>query len=68
MEVKLLRMLWRYKMICPACNSKNEMAYSSISNGFICLEPNCGLEIEMGLSDAQLLIECAEPVEELVYV
>ena len=54
-------------MICPACNSKNEMAYSSISNGFICLEPNCGLEIEMGLSDAQLLIECAEPVEELVY-
>jgi len=53
-------------MICPACNSKSEIAYSSISNGFICLEPNCGFEIEMGHNDAQLLIECAEPVEELV--
>lgn len=52
-------------MTCPACSSQHEMAYSSISNGFICLEPNCGFEIEMSIGDADLVIASAEPVLEL---
>ena len=51
------------EMICPGCNGDNEMAYSVISNGFICLEPGCGFELEMEPVQAQ---EVLEPEEELV--
>ena len=34
-------------MTCPLCAGKNEMAYSALSNGFVCLEANCGFELEM---------------------
>ena len=50
-------------MTCPGCSSENEMAYSALSNAFVCLEPNCGFELEMEPAQAQLLLE---PEEELV--
>ena len=50
-------------MICPGCNSGSEMAYSVLSNGFICLETGCSFELEMDLVQAQ---EVLEPEEELV--
>ena len=34
-------------MICPGCRNENEMAYSVLSNSLICLEPECGFELEM---------------------
>ena len=51
-------------MICPACNSNHEMAYSVLSNGFICLEPECGFELEMEPVQAHLMLE---PEKELVF-
>jgi hypothetical protein len=39
------------------------MAYSVISNGFICLEPECGFELEMEPVQAQQVLE---PEEEFV--
>ena len=48
-------------MICPRCTSENEIAYSVISNGLICLE--CGFELEM---DAAAAHEILEMQEELV--
>ena len=50
-------------MTCPACNSKEEMAYSTLSNGFVCLESECGFELEMEPVEAHLVLE---PEEELV--
>ena len=50
-------------MMCPGCSSENEMAYSALSNGFVCLEPNCGFELEMEPAQAQ---QALEPKEELV--
>ena len=50
-------------MICPGCRSENEMAYSVLSNGFVCLEPTCGFELEMEPVQAQ---EVLEPEKELV--
>jgi hypothetical protein len=50
-------------MICPTCCSENEMAYSVLSNGFICLESDCGFELEMDPVQAR---EVLEPEEELV--
>lgn len=50
-------------MICPGCSSEKEMAYSVLSNGFVCLEPNCGFELEMEPVQAQQVLE---PEEELV--
>jgi hypothetical protein len=50
-------------MICPGCRTQNEMAYSSLSNGFFCLQAECGFEVEMSLDEASELIE---PIEELV--
>jgi hypothetical protein len=47
-------------MICPRCGSENEMAYSVLSNGFICLELNCGLEVEMEPFQAQQVLETEE--------
>src|SRR5688572_11027423 len=37
---------WRCMMICPGCGTENEMAYSVLSGGLICLEPACGFEME----------------------
>ena len=50
-------------MTCPACDSVNEMAYSALFNGFVCLEPTCGFELEMEPVQAQ---EVLAPEEELV--
>jgi hypothetical protein len=50
-------------MICPACCSDNEMAYSILCNSFICLESACGFEVEMEPVQAQQVLE---PEEELV--
>ena len=50
-------------MICPACRSENEMAYSVLSFGFICTEPECSFEVEVDPVEAQ---EILAPEEELV--
>lgn len=50
-------------MTCPACTCENEMAYSVLSNGFVCLEPRCGFELEMDPDQAHLALE---PEEQLV--
>ena len=50
-------------MICPRCHTGNEMAYSVLSNGFICLEGGCGFEVEMEPFEAR---EILEPEEQLV--
>lgn len=50
-------------MICPGCGSENEMAYSVLSNGLVCLEPACGFEGEMDLHEAHQVLE---PEEEMV--
>ena len=52
-------------MICPGCGIENEMAYSALSNGLVCLEPGCGFEIEMSVTEAH---EILEPAGELVCV
>lgn len=50
-------------MTCPACASKYEMAYSTLSHSFVCLEPACGFEFEVEPEIAQQVLE---PEEELV--
>jgi hypothetical protein len=50
-------------MTCPSCSSGNEMAYSVLSHGFICLDSACGFELEMEPVQAQQVLE---PEEELV--
>lgn len=50
-------------MTCPGCGTQNEMAYSVLSNGLICLDPDCGFELEMETNEAR---EILEPAEELV--
>jgi len=50
-------------MTCPACRSRNEMAYSILSHSFMCLESDCGFELEMEPLEAQQVLE---PEEELV--
>ena len=47
-------------MTCPGCNSENEMAYSGLSNSFVCLEPNCGFELEMEPAQAMQVLEVEE--------
>ena len=47
-------------MTCPSCKNENEMAYSILSNGFICLEPNCGFELEMEPAQAMQVLELEE--------
>jgi hypothetical protein len=44
-------------MICPGCKSENEMAYSALSHGFVCLESDCGLELEMEPAEAMQVLE-----------
>jgi hypothetical protein len=50
-------------MMCPSCRSENEMAYSALSHGFVCLESECGFEVEMDPDSAQQVLA---PEEELV--
>ena len=50
-------------MICPSCKGENEMAYSVLSHGFICLEQECGFEVEMEPALAETVLA---PEEELV--
>jgi hypothetical protein len=66
MAVKMLNKITEVNMICPVCNSQYEMAYSSLSNSFVCLEPKCGFEMEISPANANLLMACVEPAEELV--
>jgi hypothetical protein len=47
-------------MICPACGSENEMAYSNLLHGFVCLDAACGFEVEMDPADAQQVLELEE--------
>jgi len=47
-------------MTCPACGTQNEMAYSVISNGLICLEPGCEFEVEMDRKEAQEILALEE--------
>jgi hypothetical protein len=47
-------------MVCPACTSDHEMAYSVLSHGFICLEAACGFEVEMDGVQAQQVLELEE--------
>jgi hypothetical protein len=49
-------------MICPECGSANEMAYSVLSNGMICVEPGCAFEIEMDRRQAQEIRGTAEEI------
>jgi len=44
-------------MLCPVCQNENEMVYSVLSNAFVCLERNCGLEIEMDAAEAHEVLE-----------
>jgi hypothetical protein len=48
------------KMTCPGCNNENEMAYSALSHGFVCLEANCGFELEMDAAEAMQVLEFEE--------
>ena len=47
-------------MICPACRSENEMAYSVLAHSFICPTPECGLEVEVEQQDAEILLRLSE--------
>ena len=58
LAAELLNVLWRSSMICPRCASENEIAYSVISNGLICLE--CSFEQEMDASAAHQILETQE--------
>jgi hypothetical protein len=46
-------------MICPACCSKNEMAYSVLSHGFVCLEKECGFELELEIVEVDAILASA---------
>jgi hypothetical protein len=50
-------------MICPGCGSESEVVYSVLSNSLVCLEPQCGFELEMDPVEAH---EVLENEEELV--
>lgn len=50
-------------MICPACCGENEMAYSALAHGFVCLDAACSFELEMEPVEAQ---EVLKGEEELV--
>jgi hypothetical protein len=47
-------------MICPECGHENEMAYSVLSNGLICLDAGCGFELEIDALEAQQVLETEE--------
>ena len=47
-------------MICPGCRNENEMAYSVLSNSLVCLETECGFELEMDPIEAHQVLENEE--------
>jgi hypothetical protein len=47
-------------MICPGCRTESEMAYSVLSHGLVCLEPECGFELEMNSDEAHEILETEE--------
>jgi hypothetical protein len=47
-------------MICPGCGNENELAYSVISNGLICMEPACSFELEVDPIAARQVLETQE--------
>jgi hypothetical protein len=51
-------------MTCPKCGSAAEMAYSVLFHGFVCLDPDCGFELEMAPEEALTIV--ASPQEDLV--
>ena len=65
MAIEVLLTEQEVLMICPACKSENEMAYSVLIHGFVCSEPNCGLELEMEHCDAEAIL--AETVREHIF-
>ena len=44
-------------MICPGCGTEDAMAYSVLSNGLVCLEMNCGFELEIPIQEAEEVLE-----------
>ena len=46
-------------MFCPACG-KDEMAYSVLSNGLMCLNADCGFELEIDAAQAHQVLETQE--------
>lgn len=46
-------------MICPSCSNDSEMIYSSLSNSFVCLAGECGLELPVERSEAEAIL-CTE--------
>jgi hypothetical protein len=48
------------RMKCPVCSSENEMAYSALFHGFVCLEQNCAFELEMEPVEAMQVLEFEE--------
>jgi hypothetical protein len=47
-------------MICPGCGSENEMAYSVLSKGLVCLESDCSFEMEIDTLEAHQVLETEE--------
>jgi hypothetical protein len=47
-------------MTCPGCGNENEMAYSVLSHGFVCLRANCGFELEFDALEAHQVLETEE--------
>ena len=61
MEAEVLTIFLEVKpMICPGCRNENEMAYSVLSNSLVCLEPECGFELEMNPLEAHEILETEE--------
>jgi hypothetical protein len=48
------------KMICPGCGSENEIVYSVLSNGLVCLEEGCDFELEINQAEARQILEVEE--------
>ena len=44
-------------MTCPACRAENEMLFSALSLSFICAEEDCGLELDVDLHTAEILLQ-----------
>ena len=51
------------QMHCPVCG--NEMAYLALAHGFLCLETDCGIELDLDPMDVE---EILQPAGELVLV
>jgi hypothetical protein len=49
-------------MTCPSCKGDNEMAFSALIRGFVCSEPECGLELEMEYRDAEEILAAQQQV------